>query len=83
MRGGGVELSVLAAVFLVAVGLPEVMDLSAEWLVALDYIAWVVWAAFAFELVVKRAEDDRLSEIIERLERLELALSERASPSAD
>src|SRR4051794_38661449 len=43
----------LAVVFLLAVGLPEVMDLSPEWLLALDYITWMVWAAFAFELVVK------------------------------
>ena len=43
----------LAVVFLVAVALPEVVDLDAEWLLALDYVTWIVWAAFAFALVVK------------------------------
>src|SRR5690349_1745556 len=52
-RATEVPMLILAVVFLLAVGLPEVMDLSAEWLVALEDVTWIVWAAFAFELVVK------------------------------
>jgi voltage-gated potassium channel len=44
---------ILAVVFLVAVAVPEVVELSEEWVVVLEDVTWVVWAAFAFELIVK------------------------------
>lgn len=52
-RATELPMLLLALAFLVAVGLPEVMDLSEQWLQALDYVTWIVWAGFAFELAVK------------------------------
>jgi voltage-gated potassium channel len=52
-RATEVPMLLLSLVFLIAVGAPEVLELSESWLVTLDGITWVVWGAFAFELVVK------------------------------
>ena len=52
-RATEVPMLLLAIVFLVAIAAPEVIDLSAEWAAALESVIWFVWAAFAFELVVK------------------------------
>jgi voltage-gated potassium channel len=43
----------LAIVFLAAAAAPEVVDLSPEWILALEGLTWFVWALFAFELLVK------------------------------
>lgn len=53
-RATELPMLILAVIFLIAVGVPEVVDdLPEQWLVALDAVSWMVWAAFAFELVVK------------------------------
>jgi voltage-gated potassium channel len=52
-RATEVPMLLLAVVFLIAVAVPEVMELTPEWEATLEAITWFVWAAFAFELVVK------------------------------
>src|SRR5215216_4988087 len=52
-RATEVPMLLLAIVFLIAVAAPEVVELSPEWEMTFEAITWFVWAAFAFELVVK------------------------------
>jgi voltage-gated potassium channel len=52
-RATEVPMLILAVVFLLAIVAPEVAELPQEWILALDALTWIVWAAFAFELVVK------------------------------
>jgi voltage-gated potassium channel len=52
-RATEVPMLILAVIFLVAFLAQEVADLPAEWVTALDAITWIVWAIFAFELLVK------------------------------
>jgi voltage-gated potassium channel len=44
---------IVAIVFLVAIALPEVIELPDELTAALDGLTWLIWALFAFELVAK------------------------------
>jgi voltage-gated potassium channel len=48
-----VPMLILAVIFLVAILAPEIADLSEEAVLALEAISWIVWGAFAFELVLK------------------------------
>jgi voltage-gated potassium channel len=52
-RATELPMLILALIFLVAVATPEVVELSEEWVVVFEDVTWVVWAAFAFELLVK------------------------------
>ncbi len=60
-RATEVPMLLLALAFLIAIALPEVSDLSEEALATLESATWIVWAAFAFELLVKTylSEDRR------------------------
>ena len=44
---------VLAGVFLVALALPELVDLSEDVLTAIEGVVWLIWGVFAFELLAK------------------------------
>ena len=64
-RATEVPMLILAVIFLVAVLAPEVADLPDDWLAILDAVTWIVWAIFAFELVVKTyLAPDRLRYLI-------------------
>jgi voltage-gated potassium channel len=52
-RATELPMLILALIFLVAVAVPEVIDLPEAWAVAFEELMWIVWAAFAFELLVK------------------------------
>jgi voltage-gated potassium channel len=52
-RATEVPMLILSVVFLVTVGTPEVVELPEPWLIAFEDITWLVWGAFAFELLVK------------------------------
>jgi voltage-gated potassium channel len=52
-RATELPMLLLAVAFLVVFALPEVMELSPEWEVGVEASSWMIWAAFAFELVVK------------------------------
>jgi voltage-gated potassium channel len=52
-RATEVPMLILAAIFMVAILAPEIADLSEEAVLALDAVSWLVWGAFAFELVIK------------------------------
>jgi voltage-gated potassium channel len=52
-RATELPMLLLAVVFLIAVGIPEIVDVTPEWEMALEAVTWIVWAAFAFELIVK------------------------------
>lgn len=43
---------VLSVVFLVALALPELVDVSPEADLALETVGWLIWAVFAFELAL-------------------------------
>ena len=48
-----VPMLILAVIFMVAILAPEIADLSEEVVLALEAVSWIVWGAFAFELVIK------------------------------
>jgi voltage-gated potassium channel len=52
-RATELPMLLLAVVFLIAVAVPEIVDLSTEWAMALEAVVWITWAAFALELIVK------------------------------
>lgn len=52
-RATELPMLILAVIFLVAVAAPEVTELPEEWVIIFEDVTWVVWAAFAFELVIK------------------------------
>src|SRR6185436_1390532 len=52
-RATELPMLLLAFVFLVAVAVPELVDLSPEMALVFEGVTWFVWAAFAFELIVK------------------------------
>jgi voltage-gated potassium channel len=52
-RATEVPMLLLAIVFLVVIAVPEAIDVSPEWEMTFEAITWIVWAAFAFELIVK------------------------------
>jgi voltage-gated potassium channel len=52
-RATELPMLLLAVAFLVVFAIPEVMELSPEWEVAVEATSWMIWAAFAFELIVK------------------------------
>ena len=51
-RATEVPMLVLAVIFLVALALPELVELSEGMLAALEAVVWLTWAVFAFELLV-------------------------------
>jgi len=51
-RASRLPMTLLALVFLVAVSLPELVDLSEEMHEVLEAANWLIWAVFAFELGV-------------------------------
>jgi voltage-gated potassium channel len=52
-RATEVPMLILAVIFMVAILAPEIADLSEEAVLALEAVSWLVWGAFAFELVIK------------------------------
>jgi voltage-gated potassium channel len=52
-RATEVPMLILSIIFLLAFLVPEIVDLPPEMLIGLEGITWMVWAAFAFELLVK------------------------------
>jgi voltage-gated potassium channel len=52
-RATEIPMLVLAGVFLVALALPELVDLSEDVLTAIEGVVWLIWGVFAFELLAK------------------------------
>jgi voltage-gated potassium channel len=52
-RATELPMLLLAVAFLVVFAIQEVVELTPEWEVAVEATSWMIWAAFAFELIVK------------------------------